>query len=109
MTPSNPNLRRCVASVDYSQPNDLPQIDVSHILTNPNNAPISSTIVTVDRHRFFILGYFDIQLPQNPNLQEIFPHLPWRGELIVFSLGRRIRVLSRPASARYVVQKAISV
>lgn len=109
ITPSSPVLQKCVATIDSSKPNDLPQIDASRIFSNPNNNPILSMIIIVDRYRFLVMGYLDFELPPNPNLQDIFSHLSWPGEIVVFSMGRRVRILSRPTAARYVIQKAVSV
>lgn len=105
--PSNPIFHRCVAVIDPDNPNSLPQIELSHIFSNFNNARVLSIIIVVDRYRFLIKGYLDFELPPNPNLLEIFPHLGWHGELMVFSLGRRGRPLSQLLGPRHIIRKAV--
>lgn len=105
---TNPSFRSFGAVVDPNVRDILPTIDVASRFMNFNNAPIYSTIVSVDHRRFLVVGYFDILAPQNLNVKDIFPHLPWYGELAVFSIGKRVRLLSRPAGNRYVIGKAIS-
>lgn len=106
---SRPRLCGFVAMIDPDHLSQQPSIDTSFHFLNPNNVPIQSVVVSIDRHRYLVVGYFDQQLPPNLSLHEIFPHLAWHGELAVFSLGRRMRILSRPTGARYLVHKAISL
>lgn len=106
---SNPVLRNFVAAIDADRPSELPLIDTSVHFSNVNHTPIQSVVVSVDRHRYLVMGYFDQQLPQNLNVHEIFPYLAWHGEIVVFSLGRRTRILSRPLGARYMIHKAIAL
>lgn len=108
-TVSNPMLRPFVATFDADRPYQQPFIDTSVQFSNVNNRPIQSVVVSVDRQRYLVMGYFDQQLPQNLSLYDIFPHLAWHGEIVVFSLGRHFHILSRPAGARYMIHKAISL
>lgn len=90
------------------RPNRPPIIDFD-ILDNPNNLHISSTTIIVNggKEKYIVYGYFDGTADINYNLAQLCPGNPWRGEIIVFSLGARIRMLSRPCGTKATLEMAI--
>lgn len=91
-----------------NRPNRPPVIDFS-ILDNPNNLHISSTTIIFNgrKEKYIIYGYFDSTADINYNLARLCPANPWRGEIIIFSLGQRVRMLSRPYGTKDTLEMAI--
>ncbi len=108
--PSGRSLQVVRARWFSDRPNRPPIIDFN-CFDNPNNAHVAATTVIVAqgirRHKYIIYGYFDSAIPINYNLSEICPDYPWKGELMIFSLGRRIRLLSRPSGNNATIERAI--
>ena len=84
-------------------------LSLDHILANENHVHIHSAICIVrgGKERYIIYGFFDDSVDVNFNLLEIRPSSPWRGELIIFSLGKRVRLRSRPSGSKASLERAI--
>lgn len=92
-----------------ASPATQPIMAVNKIFSNRNHVHVSSSVVIVNggKERYLIIGYFDDTFNINHNLSTICPLSPWKGELIIFSLGKYVRVLSRPSGSKFTVKKAI--
>lgn len=106
--PSGRSLQVLRATWFSNRPNRPPIIDFD-IFDNPNSVHITSTTIIIDegKHRYIIYGYFDSTNPINYNLFKICPNHPWKGEILIFSLGRRIRLLSRPSGNNATIGRVI--
>ena len=84
-------------------------MNVDPIFANKNHVHIHSStiIVSGEKERYIVYSYFDKAVNINVNLSEICPHNPWKGELIIFSLGKRVRLLSRPSGPKATLERAI--
>lgn len=84
-------------------------MSLDHIFANKNYMPIHSAICIVGgaKENYIIYGYFDDSVDINFNLSKICTNSPWRGELIIFSLGKRVRLRSRPSGTKTIVERAI--
>lgn len=84
-------------------------MNVESVFENKNHVYIHSAIVIVSgrKERYIVYSYFDKSSNINFNLSEICPQNPWKGELIVFSLGKRVRLLSRPSGPKTTLERAI--
>jgi len=76
-----------------------PQVFVSDAFTTKQpSAMIIRSIVNVEGNRFLIYGYTnpDPSSAVNDLLRSLKPSTVWRGEIVVFVLGKRVPLLSRP-------------
>ncbi|KIM43802.1 hypothetical protein M413DRAFT_26097 [Hebeloma cylindrosporum] len=101
-------LQPCLAVVAVGKPNQLPQIEnLDEIFLNPNHYPVHPAIVVSGGNRYLIVSYFDHSLDINLTLLDISQHAPWRGEVLVVSLGQHVRVRVRPVGSIKVINDAI--
>lgn len=94
-----------------SHPSTLPVLDFADLFvedTPANNLTIHRIIVVIGTHRFAVYGYLRAGTVLNEALQTFRPSIPWNGEIVTFSLGRRVPVLSRPRAKVNIVEEAIS-
>lgn len=108
-TPSGRSLQVVRAAWFPDRPNRPPVIDFDDIFDNPQDIHVTTTTVIVNqgKQRYIIYGYFDSSFPINFNLSEICPDYPWKGEILIFSLGRRVRLLSRPLGDNATIARVI--
>lgn len=84
-----------------------PVPNLAQIFANPNKLATTSTTVVQGPRKYLVIGYYDSSLDANLNLQDLSPGLVWRGEVIIFSLGKRIRIKARPAGTQAQMEAAI--
>ena len=101
---SGRRLTSCEVTFLVDQPNTLPIVDTSACFSNHGAIPCHSAKVIVGRHSYLIVGYMDPEKEANANLFDIMSHIAYRGELIVFSIGRNVRLLSRPNGGHLMLQ-----
>jgi hypothetical protein len=94
---SRPAFRNFHAIVNRD-PNLFPGVDMRKTFANPGNQLMHTAVIIMGDKRFMVIGYFDERVNINVNLLPACPETPWRGELAIFSLGSRIRLLRRPPS-----------
>lgn len=84
-------------------------MSLGHIFSNKNHMHIHAAICIMGaaKENYIIYGFFDDSVDVNFNLSEISPTNPWRGELIIFSLGKRVRLRSRPSGSKATLERAI--
>ncbi|KAH9478988.1 hypothetical protein JR316_0009451 [Psilocybe cubensis] len=100
--------RRCRAYADRLNHNKAPEVHTS-VFSMPIRTKPQRTIISVDgdAYRYLIVAYYNKRVIANPNLLQIFPSAPWRGELLLFSLGKVRPFLTRPVGPKILHQQVI--
>ncbi|KAH9480140.1 hypothetical protein JR316_0006737 [Psilocybe cubensis] len=90
--------------VDEDMKSRLPVADISFFSNRDGMA--QTTVVDYNHKTYLIMGYWDNSCPVNANLIRICS-IPWKGQLVVFGLGSRTRILQRPAGSVADVEQAL--
>ncbi|KAJ6450338.1 hypothetical protein C8R47DRAFT_1084462 [Mycena vitilis] len=72
----------------------LPYLVAEEVFTATENAVIHDCIVHVGKERFLIIGFYHPALPVNRALNDLASGFRWKGELILFTMGKRVPYLS---------------
>lgn len=86
----------------YLRPRIAPYVACSPIFSGaPGAVEIHRCIVCVDTYRFLIYGWnYPERSPRNQLLRQIKPSTSWHGEIVVFTLGKRVPIMSSPSSIK---------
>lgn len=79
------------------------------LFNNPNGCELHPAYVVVGIYTFYIVGFHDCRLDINPTLLAFAPNTLWRGELALFSAGKHIHFLSKPAGSQRIHRMAIAL
>ncbi|KDR65575.1 hypothetical protein GALMADRAFT_217485 [Galerina marginata CBS 339.88] len=105
---SSRKLRQYKLVLNRNEPNAFPLIDLSTTFANLNGVVILKTKVLIQKFQYLFISYFDPAVDINVSLLEICPQAPWRGELVLFSIGRRNTFLTRTVGSLEIQNRAIS-
>ncbi|KAJ7680193.1 hypothetical protein DFH06DRAFT_1315001 [Mycena polygramma] len=72
----------------------LPYLVAEDIFTTTENAVIHDCIVHVGKDRFLVTGFYHPALPVNHALKDLASGFRWKGEIILFAIGKRVPYLS---------------
>lgn len=90
----------------------LPSVSLPELFSPPNNLPgeleIHKSLIIVGTRRFMVYGYVQPDTEVNETISRIKPSSIWRGEVVIFSLGRYVPFLSRPSARRTVLNKVVA-
>ncbi|PPQ71543.1 hypothetical protein CVT26_010403 [Gymnopilus dilepis] len=84
-------------------------VDTSCFDKPPGVETYSATVIT-GSYKYLVVGYVDeANEAANVNLLDVVPRLAFRGEVVIFSLGKTVPVLSYPSGNRYTMETALKI
>lgn len=90
----------------------LPDVSLPELFSPGDDAfepsKVHRALVIVGNRRFMIYGYFQPEADINATISKIKPSSIWRGDIVLFSLGRHVPFLSRPGAGRKVLNRAVA-
>lgn len=97
----------------HGDPNRLPIVQVGSVFKRPLDPSdvllIYKTEVIVGERRFLVYGYVWDEFERNLAISAIKPSTIWRGEVVVFCLGTRVPILSRPHLKKEILDAAVAL
>ncbi|KAG2010580.1 hypothetical protein CC2G_013395 [Coprinopsis cinerea AmutBmut pab1-1] len=70
---------------------------------------VHRSIVFVGPHTFLVFGYSSPELPSSASLSLVKKSTVWRGDIAIFSLGLRNRLLRKPRASKKVMDYAVGM